>query len=96
MDFKILFLEALQSGMDDEALLKMAHKSETKSLHLKDIYDLMQRIWVDFGFNDRTDGGELQDRLEYVMEKIWYECPATEGMLRSTIVEATPQRALTK
>jgi len=33
-------------------------------------------------FNDVEETSDLQDNLEYVMEKIWCECPAA-GHLRS-------------
>ena len=75
MDFKQRFLEALRAGKDDEALLTMARKSVTGSFCFRDAYDVIQSIWHDLGFDERSDGGALQDRLEYVMEKVWYECP---------------------
>lgn len=78
MDFKNRFLEALRAGNDDGALLKMARDSATQSFGLHDAYEVMQNIWHDFGFDERSDGGKLQDSLEYVMEKIWYEIPTTE------------------
>lgn len=41
-------------------------------------YEMLQQIWLEFGFDKVEEGSRLQDDLEYVMEKIWYECPASE------------------
>ena len=73
MDFKSRFLDAIRAGKDDDILLRMARESATSSFDLHDVYEVMQDIWQDFGFDERSDGGKLQDSLEFVMEKIWYE-----------------------
>ncbi|HLW67450.1 MAG TPA: hypothetical protein VKS79_19200 [Gemmataceae bacterium] len=77
MDFKSEFLTALREGKSDETLLNIVRAHEAQFPNLRAIYEILQGIWLDFGFDERSDGGALQDTLEYVMEKVWYECPAS-------------------
>ena len=86
MDFKQKFLTALRAGKDDKDLLGIVRESQTKSFTMREAYDALQEIWIELGFDERSDGGSLQDRLEYVMEKVWYECPVGESL--------TPNREL--
>lgn len=76
MEFKARFLNALRAGADDDALLKLARESATETFDLGRVYNAMQAIWREHGFDERSDGGSIQDRLEFVMEKVWYESPA--------------------
>ena len=39
-----------------------------------DVYRTLEEIWHEFGYDERSDGGNTQDTLEFLMEKIWFEC----------------------
>lgn len=74
MEFKNRFQSALREGNSDEELLKMA-RLEGRNDDPRRVYDWLQELWMEAGFHERSDGGEIQDQLEFVMEKIWQECP---------------------
>jgi hypothetical protein len=76
MTFKQEFLAALQAGKPDEVLLKIVREWQGQFASQREVYDILQEIWLEQGFDERSGGGPIQDSLEYVMEKIWYECPA--------------------
>jgi hypothetical protein len=76
MTFKQEFLSALKGGQDCMALLDLARGLQGEGLPPEQIYETLQEIWREFGFDKRQDGGVLQNNLEAVMEKVWYECPA--------------------
>ena len=76
MNLRDEFLTALRSGEEDDALLELVHRHQTQGLSPQEAYALLHQIWLEFGFNKVEEGSRLQDDLEYVMEKIWYECPA--------------------
>lgn len=80
MNFKNRFLEALQARRPDPELLQIVHESRTQTFGPREAYQALQAIWMEFGFDERSDGGALQDSLEYVMEKTWYECPADASL----------------
>jgi hypothetical protein len=73
------FLAGLQNGMDHDSLLDMVHRYQRRGMSPREAYDTLQQIWLDFGFDKIEEGSGLQDNLEYVMEKTWYECPAVDG-----------------
>ncbi|HEV3255303.1 MAG TPA: hypothetical protein VG013_00355 [Gemmataceae bacterium] len=76
MDLKHGFLAALRGGQNHDALLELVHRHQAQGLTPQEAYQIMQQLWLDFGFDKAEEGSGLQDDLEYVMEKIWYECPA--------------------
>lgn len=78
MDLKNEFLTALRDGKDHDALLELVHRHQVQGLPPQKAYALLQQIWLEFGFDKVDEGSRLQNDLEYVMEKIWYECPARE------------------
>jgi hypothetical protein len=76
MDLRTEFLAALHRGDDYDALLELVHRHQSQGLPPQDAYQILQQIWLDFGFNKIEEGSDRQNNLEYVLEKIWYECPA--------------------
>jgi hypothetical protein len=79
MDFRNEFLGALRAGKTDEDLLKIVRAHQAHLSNLREVYDVLQDIWMELGFDEHSDGSALQNTLEYVMEKIWYECPAAHS-----------------
>jgi hypothetical protein len=78
MDLRHDFLVALQAGEDHYRLLELVHRHQEAGITPTTAYETLERIWLDFGFDDSHEQSELRDNLEYVLEKIWYECPAKE------------------
>ena len=76
-EFKKAFLTALRANEPDAALLELVREWQARFPSMRDLYDILQQIWLEFGFDERSDGGSLQDRLEFVMEKVWYDCPVS-------------------
>lgn len=77
MNSKTQFLEALRAGQDFDSLLDLVRSHQMQGLSARVAYDRLQQIWLDFGFNASDEESDVRDNLEYVMEKIWYECPAS-------------------
>ena len=78
MNFKKDFSEALQSGKQHPELLELVRRHQKQGLAAEEAYQIMQQIWRDLGLDKGAAEGDLQNNLEAVMEKIWYECPAAE------------------
>ncbi len=77
MSFKQEFLAALGAGQQCDTLLDLVHRYESQGLGPKEAYNQLQQIWLEFGFDkEEAKSGSVQNDLEAVMEKIWYECPA--------------------
>ncbi len=75
MDFKRRFLTALQAHNSDDDLLKLVRDFQQDLGQSREIYNILEEIWRELGFDERCNGGETQDCLEYLMEKVWFECP---------------------
>lgn len=78
MNLKDEFLSALRGEEDYDALVDLVHRHQAQGLSPQEAYAILHRIWLEFGFDKAEDDSRLQGDLEYVMEKIWYECPAAE------------------
>ena len=76
MPLKAELLVALRAGQDHDALLDLVHHHQTRGLSPQDAYQVLQQLWLELGFDRAEEENSLQDNLEYVMEKVWYECPA--------------------
>jgi hypothetical protein len=76
MDLRNEFLAALKGGADHDALLDLVHRHQARGLGPQQAYQVLQDLWLEFGFDRAEEGSNRQENLEYVMEKIWYECPA--------------------
>ena len=53
MDFKSEFLAALEAGQDYDSLLALCRRYEEQGLSPRAAYDLLQRIWLERGFNEK-------------------------------------------
>lgn len=73
-EFKNEFLAAWKSGATHDALLEIVARFEGKD-GPRQIYDELQSIWQECGY-DSDENCPLRDELEFVMEKVWYRCPA--------------------
>jgi hypothetical protein len=70
------FLTALRDGVDHDSLLELVHRHQAQGLNPPEAYGILHQAWLEFGFNSSEEESDVRDNLEYVMEKIWYECPA--------------------
>jgi hypothetical protein len=67
------FLAALTSHMDHDALLDLVQRHQAQGMTLDAAYDILEQIWLDFGFATSEEDSPLRNDLEYVMEKVWYQ-----------------------
>ena len=74
MGFRQEFMTSVKSGLGHQELLALVLRQEPDP---RKAYKLLEGIWQDLGF-DATEGGDGQDELEFVMEKLWYWSPASE------------------
>lgn len=72
------FETAWKAGVDHDSLLVLAHRFQDQGLGLREAYDILHQLWLDNGYDDCEGTTPLQDNLEYVLEKLWYEQPATK------------------
>ena len=79
MDLRTEFVTSLQRGDDHDALLELVQRFVSAGMPPQEAYQVLHEIWLERGFNKVEEGSDLQDNLEYVLEKVWYECPATNG-----------------
>jgi hypothetical protein len=79
MNFKNDFLNALRTGADYDALMELVRRYRVQGLSQDTVYETLHEVWLEYGFDKKESEEEtLQDNLEYVMEKVWYGCPAIE------------------
>jgi hypothetical protein len=78
MELQDEFLAALQAGEQHDALLELAHRHQAQGMPAQETYRILHQLWLELGLNAAEEGNSLQDNLEYVMGKVWYECPASE------------------
>jgi hypothetical protein len=73
MAFKEEFLTALNQGWSHQKLLDLtvAHQPDPRQA-----YEELEHIWRELGFDAKV-GAPGQDELEFVLEKLWYSCPAS-------------------
>ena len=79
MKLKEEFLTALRTGADHDCLLDLVHGFIQRGMPGREAYDHLQDLWLEFGFDNSDEESDFRDNLEYVMEKIWYECPSAPG-----------------
>ena len=78
MNLKNDFETTWKAGADHDALLELVHRHQAQGLSAQEAYRMLHQLWLECGFNDAERSDPLQDNLEYVLEKIWYECPAAK------------------
>ena len=78
MNLRGEFESAWKAGANHDSLLALAHRHQQQGLSATDAYGILQQLWLDNGFDDCEEFGPLQNNLEYVLEKLWYELPATK------------------
>lgn len=76
MNLKQEILAGLQKGTDGDALLGVVKRQLAAGLSPKKAYDSLHELWLEFGFDRNKEGSNLQNDLEYVMERTWLECTA--------------------
>jgi hypothetical protein len=77
MNLRSEFETAWKAGNDHDSLLGLVHRHQQQGLTAREAYSLLHELWLDNGFDDSDGANDLRDNLEYVLEKIWYEQPAT-------------------
>jgi hypothetical protein len=78
MQLRSEFERAWRAGDDHDSLLALVHRHEQQGLAAREAYAILQQLWLDNGFDNSDGDHPLQDKLEYVLEKLWYEQPATK------------------
>jgi hypothetical protein len=78
MNLRSEFEKAWRAGNDHDSLLALVHRHQQHGVPAHEAYGILQQLWLDNGFDDSEGTNPLQDNLEYVMEKLWYEQPATK------------------
>jgi hypothetical protein len=73
MSFKQEILAALNGGKDHLALLEIIRRHQVSGQTAEESYDLLQQIWLEFGFHQSEDDSPFRNDLEYVMERVWYQ-----------------------
>ncbi|HZZ82191.1 MAG TPA: hypothetical protein VFE62_27080 [Gemmataceae bacterium] len=77
MGFRTDFETAWRAGGHHDSLLALVRRYQEQGLGARDAYDVLHQLWLDNGYDDCEGTSPLQDNLEYIMEKLWYEQPAT-------------------
>jgi hypothetical protein len=78
MNLRSDFEAAWKAGEGHDTLLELVRRHKTQGLPVQEAYQILLQLWLECGFNDAEQSSALQDNLEYVLEKLWYECPATK------------------
>lgn len=73
MNLRGEFETAWKAGDDFDALLELVHRHQQQGLPAREAYWILHKLWLDCGFDDCDRPSELQNNLEYILEKIWYE-----------------------
>lgn len=72
MNLKDEFLPALRSGKDHEVLADIVCRHIDTGSPEREAYNLLEQIWLDFGFNNSDEESDLRNELEFMMERVWY------------------------
>jgi hypothetical protein len=73
MDLKKDFLAALNCNAPHESLLQLVQRHQAQGLTPEESYEVLQQIWLEFGFNESDDNTATRENLEYLMEKVWFQ-----------------------
>lgn len=73
MDLKEEFLAALRCGQGYEPLLELVQRHIDQGMAAEEAYDILEGIWMDFGYDNSVETSPLRDDLEFVMEKVWFQ-----------------------
>jgi hypothetical protein len=75
MSFEQELLGALKAGSKHQELLELVHRHQEQGLPPREIYQMLEQIWLAFGFDGTSEGAPMRDELEFLMEKTWYAPP---------------------
>ena len=64
MNLKQEFLAALAAGQEYDALLELVRRHEARGLAPREVYNTLQKIWLEFGFDNEVNGSSMQNELE--------------------------------
>jgi hypothetical protein len=78
MNLRGEFETAWRAGDDPDSLLALVHRHRQRGLAATEAYGILEQLWLENGFDDCDGSSPLQNNLEYVLEKLWYEQPATK------------------
>ena len=71
MDFNQDILAALQSGKDHHALLEVARRYQLQGQTDQEIYQLLEQVWLDFGFDESDHESTVRNELETLARKLY-------------------------
>ena len=72
MTFQQEFRASLEAGAVFPTLWDIAQHHQGRGMTLQQIYEVLQEIWLNYGYDDDPVDSPLRDELEHVMEKAWY------------------------
>lgn len=78
MNLRGEFETAWKAGLGHDSLLELVRRHQQQGVAVQQAYRILHQLWLDCGFDDSDRASALQDNLEYVLEKLWYEQPATK------------------
>jgi hypothetical protein len=78
MDLRSEFEKAWRAGEPHDVLLDLAHAHIARGMSVQDAYRTLEKLWQECGYDNTDECCSLQDNVEYVMEKLWYEQPLTK------------------
>ena len=73
MNLRAEFETAWKAGNDHDSLLELVHRYEQIGLAPRETYWILHKLWLDCGFDNSDGTSSLQDNLEYILDKVWYE-----------------------
>jgi hypothetical protein len=73
MNLRGEFETAWKAGNDHDSLVELVHRHQQQGLAAREAYWILHKLWLDCGFDDSDRPSALQNELEYILEKLWYE-----------------------
>lgn len=73
MNLRAEFETAWKAGNDHDFLLALVHRYGQIGLAPREAYWILHKLWLDCGFDNSDGTNPLQDNLEYILDKVWYE-----------------------
>jgi hypothetical protein len=75
MNFSQALIAAVEAGSSHQEPLDLIHRYQEQGLTSPEIYQYLQQIWLEFGFDSVDAGGRTRDELEFLMERVWFAPP---------------------
>ena len=72
MNLRSEFETAWTAGNDADFLLAVVRRYQQQGLQGLEAYRILEKLWLDCGFNDSDVDSDRRNNLEYVLETLWY------------------------